>query len=144
MGHHQRRTRPHRRHKTVHRQTRRLLELRDQGCAFPGCDRPPSWCDGHHTRSWLQGGPTTPGNGVLLCGYHHRLIHRGEWTVRIADDGNQNSSHQTGSTPIATPFATTDSAHKRAGWGTSSCTVRARQRPRTRARGFASARGQLP
>ncbi|MGH3486455.1 MAG: DUF222 domain-containing protein, partial [Actinopolymorphaceae bacterium] len=67
--------------------TRRLLELRDKGCAFPGCDRPPSWCDGHHTRSWLQGGPTTPANGVLLCGHHHRLIHQGTWQVRLADDG---------------------------------------------------------
>jgi hypothetical protein len=67
--------------------TRRLLELRDGGCAFPSCDRPPSWCDGHHVLAWLRGGPTTVGNGVLLCGYHHRLIHQGAWTVRIADDG---------------------------------------------------------
>ncbi|MEQ7004740.1 DUF222 domain-containing protein [Actinopolymorpha sp. B17G11] len=67
--------------------TRRLLELRDQGCAFPGCDRPPSWCEGHHVTSWLKGGPTTVGNGVLLCGHHHRLIHQGAWQVRIADNG---------------------------------------------------------
>ncbi|MEQ7010320.1 DUF222 domain-containing protein [Actinopolymorpha sp. B17G11] len=37
--------------------TRRLLELRDRGCAFPGCDRPPSWCEGHHVIAWLKGGP---------------------------------------------------------------------------------------
>jgi hypothetical protein len=66
---------------------RRLLELRDGGCAFPSCDRPPSWCDGHHVLAWLRGGPTSVGNGVLLCGYHHRLIHQGAWTVRMADDG---------------------------------------------------------
>lgn len=24
------------------------LELRDRGCAWPGCDRPISWCAAHH------------------------------------------------------------------------------------------------
>jgi Domain of unknown function (DUF222) len=67
--------------------TRRLLELRDRGCAFPGCDRPPSWCHGHHIQAWIDGGPTTVANGVLLCGHHHRLIHQGAWQVRMAPDG---------------------------------------------------------
>ncbi|WP_410808970.1 DUF222 domain-containing protein [Micromonospora sp. 067-2] len=66
---------------------RRALVLRDGGCAFPGCDRPPRWCDGHHVRHWVDGGPTALHNAVLLCGHHHRLVHRGEWTVRIAHDG---------------------------------------------------------
>ncbi|MBM7789057.1 HNH endonuclease signature motif containing protein [Tenggerimyces flavus] len=66
---------------------RRLLELRDGGCAFPGCDRPPGWCHAHHVVPWSKGGPTTRDNGVLLCGYHHRLIHQGAWQVRIALDG---------------------------------------------------------
>jgi hypothetical protein len=66
---------------------RRALVVRDGGCAFPGCDRPPRWCDGHHIRQWTAGGPTSLDNGVLLCPYHHRLIHRGEWEVRLAADG---------------------------------------------------------
>lgn len=66
---------------------RRLLELRDGGCAFPGCDRPSGWCEGHHIIPWESGGPTSLDNGVLLCGYHHRLTHRGEWTIRMAADG---------------------------------------------------------
>jgi hypothetical protein len=66
---------------------RRALVLRDRGCAFPGCDRPPRWCQSHHVRSWLDGGPTSLGNGVLLCGHHHRVIHQGQWRVRIAADG---------------------------------------------------------
>ena len=66
--------------------TRRLLELRDKGCAFPGCDRPPAWCHAHHIHHWIKGGTTTPTNGVLLCGYHHRLIHQNHWQIRISPD----------------------------------------------------------
>lgn len=61
---------------------RRALVLRDRGCTFPGCDRPPRWCEGHHIRSWVDGGPTSLDNAVLLCGRHHRTVHRGEWVVR--------------------------------------------------------------
>ncbi|MFD0745092.1 DUF222 domain-containing protein [Phytohabitans flavus] len=67
---------------------RRALELRDRGCAFPGCDRPPRWCDGHHIQAWADGGPTSLNNSVLLCSYHHGIIHRGQWIVRLrAEDG---------------------------------------------------------
>jgi hypothetical protein len=62
---------------------RRALVLRDRGCAFPGCDRPPRWTDAHHIVHWSNGGPTELPNLVLLCGYHHRLIHHSEWQVRI-------------------------------------------------------------
>jgi hypothetical protein len=66
---------------------RRALVARDGGCAFPGCDRPPRWCDAHHIQAWTASGKTSLNNGVLLCGYHHRLIHRGEWQVRLGADG---------------------------------------------------------
>ena len=36
---------------------------------------------------WLDNGPTSLDNGALLCGHHHRLIHRGEWTVRLGTHG---------------------------------------------------------
>ncbi|MEU7772219.1 DUF222 domain-containing protein [Micromonospora taraxaci] len=67
---------------------RRTLVLRDGGCAFPGCDRPPRWCAAHHIHHWADGGPTSLDNAVLLCGHHHRHIHHSEWTVRLGDDGN--------------------------------------------------------
>ncbi|HEX7745406.1 MAG TPA: DUF222 domain-containing protein [Micromonosporaceae bacterium] len=66
---------------------RRALVLRDRGCVFPGCDRPPRWCDAHHVVHWTDGGPTALHNAVLLCGHHHRLIHAGDWAVHLAADG---------------------------------------------------------
>ncbi len=66
---------------------RRALYLRDRGCAFPGCHRPPRHCQGHHIRHWADGGPTDLGNLVLMCAHHHRLLHRSGWQVRIAADG---------------------------------------------------------
>ncbi|MBQ1009432.1 DUF222 domain-containing protein [Micromonospora sp. M51] len=67
---------------------RRALVLRDHGCAFPGCDRPPRWCHAHHIHHWADGGTTNLDNAVLLCGHHHRHIHHSDWTVRLAADGH--------------------------------------------------------
>jgi hypothetical protein len=36
--------------------------------------------------SWVDGGPTSLANGVLLCRRHHRLLHGGGWTVRMGTD----------------------------------------------------------
>jgi len=65
---------------------RRALVARDQGCAFPDCERPARWCEAHHVVPWLHGGATSLSNAVLLCRRHHRLIHRGAWTVRLGAD----------------------------------------------------------
>jgi len=67
---------------------RRAMALRDGGCAFPDCDRPTKWCDGHHITGWLDDGPTSLTNGVLLCRRHHTIIHKGRWQVRIGADGH--------------------------------------------------------
>ncbi|WP_328650020.1 HNH endonuclease [Micromonospora sp. NBC_00330] len=67
---------------------RRALVLRDRGCAFPGCDRPPRWCDAHHIRHWADGGDTSLTNAVLLCGHHHRHLHHGDWVVQLGGDGH--------------------------------------------------------
>ncbi|MEJ3749283.1 DUF222 domain-containing protein [Actinomycetes bacterium KLBMP 9797] len=66
---------------------RRAIIIRDRGCAFPSCDRPAKWCDCHHIIHWTDGGSTSLDNGVLLCRFHHRLIHQEDWQVRIAADG---------------------------------------------------------
>jgi Domain of unknown function (DUF222) len=67
--------------RTIAPSTRRALEARDQHCVFSGCDRRPSWCDGHHLVWWTRGGPTTLANLGLLCRPHHRLVHEGGWTL---------------------------------------------------------------
>ncbi|MGY6653544.1 DUF222 domain-containing protein [Amycolatopsis sp. TRM77291] len=66
---------------------RRALNIRDGGCAFPGCHRKPKNCHAHHIIHWADDGPTDLRNLVLLCGFHHRLIHHGDWEVRMAADG---------------------------------------------------------
>jgi hypothetical protein len=64
---------------------RRALILRDGGCAFPGCDRPPLWCDAHHIDHWADGGPTSLCNLALLCVRHHDRVHKDGWSVKIID-----------------------------------------------------------
>ena len=53
-----------RRSRTVPAGIRRALIQRDQGCAFPGCDRPHPWTDAHHIQHWSHGGPTALSNLV--------------------------------------------------------------------------------
>lgn len=78
-----------RRSRLVRGSVRRALVVRDGGCAFPGCDRPPpQWCDAHHVIEWSQGGETSLANCVLLCGFHHRLIHKRHWAIEMAADGH--------------------------------------------------------
>jgi hypothetical protein len=64
---------------------RRALIVRDKGCAFPGCDRPPGWCEAHHIQSWLDGGSTALSNLVLLCNHHHERVHAQNWHITIVD-----------------------------------------------------------
>jgi hypothetical protein len=63
------------------------LAVRDGGCSFPDCDRPPAWCEAHHLRHWLHGGPTDLANLALLCRAHHRAVHEGGWQLTRDPDG---------------------------------------------------------
>lgn len=62
---------------------RRTLGVRDGGCVWPQCGAPPSWCHAHHVTPYSEGGATDVDNGVLLCAYHHHLLHRGEYRLRM-------------------------------------------------------------
>ena len=59
----------------------RALVARDLHCRFPNCTRPPIMCHAHHIEHWADGGETSLGNMMLLCGHHHRLIHNGPWVI---------------------------------------------------------------
>jgi hypothetical protein len=74
-----------RRQRLVTGPLRRALIARDRGCAAPGCDRPPEWCEAHHLVHWVNGGATSLDNTALVCGCHHTLIHQGEWAIRMID-----------------------------------------------------------
>jgi hypothetical protein len=67
--------------RTVSAPTRRALRTRDKGCRFTGCDRSVDWTNPHHIIHWARGGPGDRSNLVLLCYYHHRLVHEGGWQV---------------------------------------------------------------
>jgi hypothetical protein len=63
------------------RRQRRALAARDGGCMWPGCERPPSWTEAHHTRPWAQGGRTDLDDGILLCRHHHLRLHDEGWRI---------------------------------------------------------------
>jgi hypothetical protein len=56
------------------------MALRDGGCRWPGCDRPPGWCDAHHIDEAIRDdGPTNLMNQALLCACHHPYAHSPDW-----------------------------------------------------------------
>ncbi|AJW41406.1 HNH endonuclease domain protein [Rhodococcus sp. B7740] len=74
--------------RTVTAKQRKALIARDHTCAFPGCGKPAAWTEAHHIRHWADGGPTDMNNLVLLCGFHHRLLHHSDWEVFIGTDNH--------------------------------------------------------
>ena len=59
---------------------RRALRRRDGGCRFPGCGRR-RFLHAHHIVHWINGGETKLVNLILLCSYHHRLVHEGGYRI---------------------------------------------------------------
>ena len=64
---------------------RLALAARDRGCSFPGCDRPPAWCEVHHVVEWSSGGPTDLDNLCLACVHHHHAFAKAGWQVDVHD-----------------------------------------------------------
>ena len=65
---------------------RHAVVARDRTCAYPDCDRPPQLGEVHHVAWWVRyAGPTAVENGVLLCWYHHDVVHRENLAIRRRD-----------------------------------------------------------
>jgi Domain of unknown function (DUF222)/HNH endonuclease len=91
----------------------RLLRHRDGECRFPGCGAR-RFTQAHHIVWWGDGGPTDLDNLILLCFFHHKLVHEHGWAVRREESGSlrwyepDGSRHQLGlgpPVPEATPRA---------------------------------------
>lgn len=58
------------------------LAARDGGCRWPGCQRPASYCESHHCDHFVEHeGRTDIDRGILLCRWHHLLLHNQGWRI---------------------------------------------------------------
>ena len=64
----------------------RQLRHRDGTCRFPGCDTR-RFTQAHHIDWWSHGGRTELDNLVLVCAFHHKLVHEHGWTLTRDADG---------------------------------------------------------
>jgi hypothetical protein len=64
----------------------RQLKHRDLECRFPGCGTR-QFTKAHHIRWWGHGGSTDLDNLLLVCSFHHKLVHEYGWSVARKKDG---------------------------------------------------------
>ena len=82
---------------------RRAVIARDRHCQYPGCTAPPAISEVHHTRWWGRDhGTTSVATGILLCAYHHHLIHRRAITITWRATGGWAFTERDGR-PITPP-----------------------------------------
>lgn len=81
--------------RTIPAALRRALKVRDGGCTFPGCPHK-AFVDAHHVKPWSMGGETSLRNLVLLCSFHHRLVHEGQLRMGAEPDGRFTFVMQSG------------------------------------------------
>jgi len=66
---------------------RAALALRDGGCRWPDCHRPPSYTEAHHINGWNAGGLTNLDDGILLCARDHLRLHNDGWDITRVGTG---------------------------------------------------------
>ena len=72
--------------RTVPAWVMRELRHRDRTCTFPGCECS-RFVQAHHILHWIYGGETELDNLVLVCSFHHKLVHEYRWRVELDPTG---------------------------------------------------------
>jgi hypothetical protein len=80
----------------------RQLRCRDKECRFPGCG-PRRFTQAHHIVWWRHGGRTDLDNLVLICSFHHKLVHEYGWRLQRDADGTPKWFHPDGTRYRAGP-----------------------------------------
>lgn len=80
----------------------RQLKYRDRECRFPGCGSR-RFTQAHHIVWWERGGATDLDNLVLVCTFHHRLVHEYGWSVRRDETGTVSWFRRGGGRYVAGP-----------------------------------------
>nr|WP_231134304.1 HNH endonuclease signature motif containing protein [Motilibacter deserti] len=118
--------------RTVSVAQRKALNVRDGGCVFPGCDRPPPFTDAHHVVFWSHSGPTDLDN-LILCAVgttaSSTTTTGGSSTTRTAPACSASATRRSinGCAASTPPTATPEADYPCLGW------ARARARARARA-----------
>jgi hypothetical protein len=87
---------------TIPPATRRRVMARDHGrCVVPGC-RCATYVDLHHLKPRAEGGQHDDDNLVVLCGAHHRAVHRGRVWIQGTPSSGLVFTHADG-TPYGAP-----------------------------------------
>ncbi len=73
----------------------RQLRYPDTECRFPGCGAR-QFTQAHHIVWWERGGATDLSNLVLVCTFHHRLVHEHGWGLRRDPSGEVRWLHPDG------------------------------------------------
>jgi hypothetical protein len=87
------------------------IAARDLHCRFGDCHRPASWGECHHVIHCQHGGPTATSNLILLCSYHHHLLHKPGWHAALHPDGQLDIT-----APDGTIHTTYPPGHRRTLW----------------------------
>jgi hypothetical protein len=73
----------------------RQLRHRDLTCRFPGCGSR-RFTQAHHITWWSHGGRTDLDNLVLVCSFHHKLVHEHGWQLERDDSGEVSWTRPSG------------------------------------------------
>jgi hypothetical protein len=61
-----------------------VWRISEHAFSINGCTDASSFLHGHHVHHWLHGGRTSLDNLLLLCSFHHRLVHEGGFTIAMS------------------------------------------------------------